>query len=92
MTLAGLIPLLKRCPNLDELDISLIAKPIDTDLLLGIPSSDNVYRLCFPASAIESPSEVFRCMVLMFPQLRHFNGFSYRRSSDDDEPGGSCAF
>ena len=85
MTLAGLIPLLERCPNLGELDISLIAKPIDPSLLSGISGFDTVHKVCFPGSAIESPSEVFHCIVRMFPQLRQFKGFSYRnRGSDDD--------
>ena len=74
MTLAGLIPLLNRCPNLGQLEISLIAKPIDAGLLSSI-SSSTLY-VTFSDSTIESPSEVFRCIVLMFPQLRQFNGFS----------------
>ena len=84
MTLAGLLPLLKGCPNLRSLDISLIAKPIDISRPSGISSSNTVYQVCFPASAMESPSEVFDCIVLMFPHLRGFAGFSYRWGSDDD--------
>ena len=83
MTLAGLIPMLRRCPNLRNLDISLVAKPLDLSLLSGISSSNTIYQVCFPASAIESPSEVFDCIVLMFPHLRRFKGFSYRWGSDD---------
>ena len=70
--------------NLGELDISLIAKPIDPSLLSGISGSDTVHQVCFPDSTIESPSEVFHCIVLMFPQLREFQGFSYQWGSDDN--------
>ena len=84
MTLAGLLPLLKRCPNLGQLDISLIAKPFDISLLSGISCFNAVCQVSFPASVIESPSEVFDCIVLMFPHLRGFAGFNYRWHSVDD--------
>ena len=87
MTLAGLIPLLQRCPRLSHLEVSLIAKPIDPSVLSGI-SGSTVYRVSFPFSAIESPREVYQCMAVMFPKIRAFDGYSYRRREGNDTAWG----
>jgi len=83
MTLASSIPLLKGRPRLGHLEVSLIAKPIDPIVLSGI-SSSTVYRISFPFPAIESPWEVYQCMAVMFPKIRFFGGFSYRRNGRND--------
>ena len=88
MTLAGLIPLLKRCPRLGHLEVSLIAKPVDPSALLGI-SSLTVYRVSFPFSAVESPWEVYRSMAVMFPKIHFFDGFSYRWQGENETAWGN---
>ncbi|RDB21734.1 hypothetical protein Hypma_010795 [Hypsizygus marmoreus] len=69
MTLEGLIPVLKHCPDLNDLDVTAFWKPFQLRLLEGICNTEiryiNVWK-----SKIESPIAVFRCLTTMFPKLR----------------------
>ncbi|KAG5638630.1 hypothetical protein H0H81_011349 [Sphagnurus paluster] len=70
VTLAGLLPLLKFCPKLSYLTIPINAKPFSATLLSSAVINTTIATsLAFPASLIESPSKVFRCLTFMFPML-----------------------
>jgi hypothetical protein len=69
MTLTGLVPLIKKCPQLQSLSLSLDAKPVKPALLDGVYNI-NICRLSFYGSTISSPLQVFRSLIRMFPNLQ----------------------
>ena len=68
MTLAGLIPLIKYCPDLYCIRLSIFAKPVDPSLHAGI-FNNHTHLLYLRAPRIVTPAEVCRSLVLMFPRL-----------------------
>jgi hypothetical protein len=69
MTLAGLLPLIKTCPQLRHICLSLNATQIHQSLLLGV-SNPIVEELWLCASPIFIPEKVFRSLIMMFPRLK----------------------
>ncbi|KAF8055208.1 hypothetical protein FPV67DRAFT_1544554 [Lyophyllum atratum] len=75
VTLAGLIPLVKNCPQLTDLSLAVSAIPFSLELLQPgicntLITSIDFFQLC----PIENPVAVFRCLVVMFPNLRSVAG------------------
>jgi hypothetical protein len=69
MTLEGLIPLVKNCPQLEILDIPMNVRPFDPTLLDGVCNT-KLSHLGFSHSPIKSPLQVFRSLTRMFPNLK----------------------
>ncbi|KAF8055237.1 hypothetical protein FPV67DRAFT_1789232 [Lyophyllum atratum] len=72
VTLAGLFPLIRHCPQLSYLCLTLDAKPFgrDQDVLLSGICNRKLTRLgTLPISLITNPEGVFQCLQLMFPCL-----------------------
>jgi hypothetical protein len=69
MTLRGLIPLVKQCPRLKMLGIPMHVRPVDPALLDGVYNSrlTDFFSL---HSTIHSPTQVFRSLIRMFPNLK----------------------
>lgn len=82
VALAGLIPLIRDCPRLSTLELSLAAKPFDPDLLSPGINNTKVTHLDLGRSSIVDPLDVFRCLMLMFPRLESLfaDGFDYEQS------------
>jgi len=73
ITLAGYIPLLQNCPRLSEISIATAYRAFDPSraLTTGL-CNENLRRLDCSESSIESPvASIFRCLILMFPNLSH---------------------
>ncbi|KAF8059509.1 hypothetical protein FPV67DRAFT_449991 [Lyophyllum atratum] len=70
-TLAGLVPLIRLCPQLSYLSLTLDVKPFswDQDILLSGNCNPRITSLSVPFSPITDPEGVFRCLQLMFPCL-----------------------
>ncbi|KAF8079317.1 hypothetical protein FPV67DRAFT_1776330 [Lyophyllum atratum] len=71
-TLAGLVPLIRHCPQLSYLSLSTLdAKPFgwDQDVLFPGIGNRQITRLGMPFSLITDPEGVFQCLRLMFPCL-----------------------
>lgn len=68
MTLAGLIPLVRRCPDLCALSIGIRASPVNPHLLNGVHNL-KLKELSLGPSTIESPGQVARSLVRLFPSL-----------------------
>ncbi|KAF8060147.1 hypothetical protein FPV67DRAFT_333419 [Lyophyllum atratum] len=70
-TLAGVVPLIRHCPQLSYLSLTLHAKPFgrDQDVLLPGVCNRRITSLSMPFSRITDPEGVCRCMQLMFPCL-----------------------
>ncbi|KNZ80180.1 hypothetical protein J132_06773 [Termitomyces sp. J132] len=66
-TLSGLIPLVQRCPDLESLRLTIVAKPFRMELL-EVYNAKMKY-IAFRSSPIENPVGVFRCLTKMFPNL-----------------------
>lgn len=73
MTLAGLIPLIKNCPQLSRLTLSIIVEPFHPSLL-GYASNLLITSLRLPHSPITHPFKVGRCLTAMFPMLHDLDG------------------
>jgi hypothetical protein len=69
MTLAGLLPLIKYCPHLHHICLSLDATQIRPSPLLGV-SNPIIDKLWLCSSPIITPEKVFRALVTMFPRLK----------------------
>ncbi|KAG5642743.1 hypothetical protein DXG03_002257 [Asterophora parasitica] len=70
VTLAGIIPLVKNCPDLDCFLLPISAKPFDIGLLDPGIRNTKITELSLAPSLISEPSRVFRCLIVMFPRLR----------------------
>ncbi|RDB21614.1 hypothetical protein Hypma_011192 [Hypsizygus marmoreus] len=81
-TLAGWVPLLKNCAELELLHITSIFRPFSTKLLSGVCNA-HITHIGSQASVLESPTAVFRCLTAMFPRLRSV----YNDSNREDEQG-----
>ncbi|KAG6908502.1 hypothetical protein DXG01_004436 [Tephrocybe rancida] len=69
-TLLGLIPLVRRCPNLVELDVSAHWKPFDVRLLGDIPKNIAITQIkTWDVVIDDDVLAIFRCLVTMFPML-----------------------
>ncbi|KAG5650947.1 hypothetical protein H0H81_010439 [Sphagnurus paluster] len=68
-TLAGLIPLIRRCPRLKEIYISIHVTPFDTALLHPGDRNMNITSLHLLSSTLSNPPRAFRCLVILFPNL-----------------------
>jgi hypothetical protein len=66
--LAGLLPLIKSCPHLRRICLSLIARQIPPSLLRALSNLifDDLW-LC--GSTLITPEKVFRSLITMFPHL-----------------------
>lgn len=73
MTLAGLIPLVKNCPQLNRLSLPIIATPFHPSLV-GDASNSLVTSLHLPYSPITHPMKVGRCLTAIFPMLSDLSG------------------
>ncbi|GLB34285.1 hypothetical protein LshimejAT787_0111690 [Lyophyllum shimeji] len=69
LTLAGLIPLIRDCPRLREIELSIRAEPFDVGLLQPQIRNTTITSLILGPSPIVNPRGVFRCLVGMFPKL-----------------------
>ncbi|KAG5638623.1 hypothetical protein H0H81_011342 [Sphagnurus paluster] len=69
-TLAGLIPLVRYCPRLTYLTLPLHAKPFPAGLLQPGDRNMALKFVDFVVSPISTPVGVFRCLVLLFPNLQ----------------------
>jgi hypothetical protein len=69
MMLTGLVPLIKKCPQLRSLSLPLSVEPVDPALLDGVYNT-NIRRLSFLYGRIDSPLQVFHSLIRMFPNLR----------------------
>jgi hypothetical protein len=85
MTLSGLIPLLKNCPFLEDLGVSLILAPFPLSSLAGGKSNWGTDMVHFPSSILESPTKVCSCLRLMFPRLRICTGTTYPEEAESRE-------
>ncbi|KAF8063944.1 hypothetical protein FPV67DRAFT_1654105 [Lyophyllum atratum] len=86
VTLAGLVPLIRHCPQLSHLSLTLDAKPFgrdQDDLLAGI-CNRRITSLVVPYSLITDPEGVFQCLQLMFPCL---TSIDYQISYETDQEG-----
>ena len=74
ITLEGYVPLLQNCPRLSQIRVATACKSFDTrkaPLPPGLCNS-NLTDIHFPQSSIESSAEcIFRCLILMFPNLQY---------------------
>jgi len=68
VTLAGLIPLIRHCHELCDLTLSFSAEPFNMKLLQGA-SNTEIRRLNGGRCPIVFPVGIFRCLVVMFPNL-----------------------
>jgi hypothetical protein len=68
MTLAGLVPLIKMCPQLQSLELPLKAELVAITLLDGA-FNPNLIRACFETPSIESPRQVFRFLSRVLPNV-----------------------
>ncbi|RDB21918.1 hypothetical protein Hypma_010807 [Hypsizygus marmoreus] len=85
ITLEGLIPLLRYCPQLEDLDVSPLLRPFPSRLLRGIGCNTRITDLIVQVG-IENPVSVFRCLVLMFPNIQRIR-LSYYYSSQREDFG-----
>ncbi|KAF8075776.1 hypothetical protein FPV67DRAFT_1469185 [Lyophyllum atratum] len=69
VTLAGLIPLIRHCGNLNCLSLPIVAEPFDLELLENGVCNYKVTRLELGRSPIVDPMGVFPCIMSMFPKL-----------------------
>ena len=75
ITLAGYVPLLQNCPKLFQLSIATACKSFDTKKALppGL-CNQNITQLHRLGPCIESSvGSIFRCLVLMFPNLKYLD-------------------
>ena len=73
ITLEGYVPLLQNCPRLSQISVATACKSFDTRKALppGL-CNRSLTNIHFPQSSIESSAEcIFRCLVLMFPNLQY---------------------
>lgn len=84
MTLAGLIPVVKRCRDLEVLDLALHMEAIDSSLLDGVSNSimDELY-LRTSSTIAEPVFALVRTLIALFPSIS-----SVERSEDDDDADG----
>jgi len=71
ITLAGYIPVLQNCPRLSEISVATAYRSFDPRkaLTAGL-CNENLWNLDCTTSSIESPvGIIFRCLILMFPNL-----------------------
>lgn len=68
ITLSGLVPLVKHCPDLVTLIVGLHASPISTHLLKGVYNLE-LHDLMLGPSTIKSPGQVVRSLIRLFPSL-----------------------
>jgi hypothetical protein len=73
ITLAGLVPLIKHCPNLCHIDMQIDAKPVPFALLEGIRNT-SVQTINLQGSAIDKHLGVLRSLVQLFPNLTSVHG------------------
>ncbi|KAG5642651.1 hypothetical protein DXG03_002363 [Asterophora parasitica] len=85
VTLAGLIPLIRHCPELNSFSIPIHAKPFDVNLLQPGDRNMTIEYLHFEASTIEAPAAVYRRLLLMFPKLEWI--VTHHLLANDDEEG-----
>jgi len=74
ITLAGYVPLVQNCPRLSHISVATACESFDTRKTLppGLWNQSPI-GLDFSHSSIESPvGSIFRCLVLMFPNLQYF--------------------
>ncbi|KAF8059821.1 hypothetical protein FPV67DRAFT_339324 [Lyophyllum atratum] len=69
VTLAGLIPLVRYCPRLKDLSLSILAMPFNHQILPHGIRNEAIIDLGLVQSPITSPLLVFPCLMLMFPNL-----------------------
>ena len=72
ITLAGYTPLLQNCPGLSQLSVATACRSFDTRKALP-PGLCNrrLMSLDLPRASIESSvGSIFRCLILMFPNLK----------------------
>ena len=73
ITLAGYVALLRNCPGLRSITVSSAFKPFNTRKALpaGL-CNENITKLnCWGSSIESSVIGIFRCLILMFPNLSH---------------------
>jgi hypothetical protein len=70
MMLTGLIPLIKKCPQLRLLSLPLSVEPVDPALLDGVHNT-NTHCLSVLYGPVDSPLQVFHSLIRMFPNLRY---------------------
>ena len=71
ITLAGYVPLIQNCPRLSQISLATACRSFDSRKALpaGL-CNENVTRLDCSESSIWSPvGSIFRCLILMFPNL-----------------------
>lgn len=83
-TLAGLIPLIRYCPRLNDVSFSVSAKPFDAELLQPGDCNLTITTLELGESPIDGPEDVFRCLVRMFPNLESIDCDGYGSFEEDD--------
>jgi hypothetical protein len=69
MTLTGLVPLIRKWPQLRSLSLPLSVEPVNPALLDGVYNM-NIHCLSFLYGRIDSPLHLFRSLIRMFPNLR----------------------
>jgi hypothetical protein len=92
ITLEGMILLVKRCPRLRTLTMTIHAQPVRPTLLTGV-SNDHITSIWLDYSSVIQPIKVFLSLVRMFPnlivvQLRSQNIFIQGRSVFNTEKAG----
>jgi hypothetical protein len=72
MTIAGLIPLVKHCTNLESVRLRLDAQPFDPIQINHVEvSNTRIQKLCLETYIIPSPREVFLSLIRIFPNLEY---------------------
>ncbi|GLB43066.1 hypothetical protein LshimejAT787_1205150 [Lyophyllum shimeji] len=69
VTLSGLIPLIRNCRRLDTLTLSIVAKPFDPEILQVGDRNLAITHLSLQDSEIESPVDVYRCLLQLASSL-----------------------
>jgi hypothetical protein len=73
ITLAGLVPLIKHCPNLCNIYMQIDAKPVPLALLEGVRNT-RIQTIVIHGSAIDQPLGVLRSLIHLFPNLVYVDG------------------
>ncbi|KAG5650946.1 hypothetical protein H0H81_010438 [Sphagnurus paluster] len=82
-TLAGLIPLIRRCPRLKQIAISIHVTPFDTALLHPGDRNMNITSLHLLSSTLSNPPRAFRCLVILFPNLTKVDAVGLTKKEQD---------
>ncbi|KAF9459416.1 hypothetical protein BDZ94DRAFT_1020645 [Collybia nuda] len=77
VTLEGITPLIKLCPELSDLRITLIAHPIPLATLDGI-FNNSIKTIILDHSTITQSKKVFRSLIRMFPHLTNVKVYEAR--------------